>query len=99
MHDTVHDAGSQQVETPELPPGVLCARLGPGANCSSAGSAIDVLFYGSVLVGALAVALAAVIPPTAPHGAGGGGGEGEAGRGGGERGDRSRREEEGGPHD
>ena len=31
-------------------------RLGPGANCSSAGSAIDVLFYGSVVVGALALA-------------------------------------------
>ncbi len=49
-----------------LPPGVLRARLGPGANCSSAGSAIDVLFYGSVIVGALAVALAAAFPPREP---------------------------------
>lgn len=57
-----------EAELPELPQGVLCARLGPGANCSSAGSAIDVLFYGSVLVGALAVALAAVIPPAAADG-------------------------------
>lgn len=57
-----------EAEPPELPQGVLCARLGPGANCSSAGSAIDVLFYGSVLVGALAVALAAVIPPAAADG-------------------------------
>lgn len=46
-----------------LPEGVLAARLGPGANCSSAGSAIDVLFYGSVIVGAIAVALAAAFPP------------------------------------
>lgn len=46
-----------------LPEGVLAVRLGPGANCSSAGSAIDVLFYGSVIVGALAVALAAAFPP------------------------------------
>lgn len=46
-----------------LPPGVLAVRRGPGANCSSAGSAIDVLFYGSVLVGALAIALAAAFPP------------------------------------
>ena len=53
-------------ETPgseRLPAGVLGVRLGPGANCSSAGSAIDVLFYGSVLAGALAVALAAAFPP------------------------------------
>lgn len=51
---------------PALPAGVLRVRLGPGANCSSAGSAIDVLFYGSVLVGALAVALAAAFPPREP---------------------------------
>ncbi len=51
---------------PDLPPGVLRVRLGPGANCSSAGSAIDVLFYGSVLIGALAVALAAAFPPRDP---------------------------------
>jgi hypothetical protein len=48
---------------PELPEGVLAVRVGPGANCSSAGSAIDVLFYGSVIVGAIAVALAAAFPP------------------------------------
>ncbi len=53
--------------TPALPEGVLRVRLGPGANCSSAGSAIDVLFYGSVLVGALAVALAAAFPPREPR--------------------------------
>lgn len=46
-----------------LPEGVLAVRMGPGANCSSAGSAIDVLFYGSVIVGAIAVALAAAFPP------------------------------------
>jgi hypothetical protein len=50
---------------PALPEGVLRVRLGPGANCSSAGSAIDLLFYGSVAVGALAVALAAAFPPRA----------------------------------
>jgi hypothetical protein len=50
----------------ELPEGVLAVRLGPGANCSSAGSAIDVLFYGSAIVGALAVALAAAFPPRPP---------------------------------
>ena len=70
------DGGDAQVEeetpTPpgeraELPEGVLAVRVGPGANCSSAGSAIDVLFYGSVLVGAIAVALAAAFPPRDPE--------------------------------
>ena len=50
----------------DLPEGVLVIRRGPGANCSSAGSAIDVLFYASALVGAVAVALAAALPPKDP---------------------------------
>jgi hypothetical protein len=54
-------------EAPELPEGVLAVRVGPGANCSSAGSAIDILFYGSVFVGAIAVALAAAFPPREPE--------------------------------
>ena len=64
MTETAADPAA--TPTPELPEGVLRVRLGPGANCSSAGSAIDVLFYGSVLVGALAVALAAAFPPREP---------------------------------
>jgi hypothetical protein len=53
-----------------LPEGVLVARVGAGANCSSAGSAIDILFYTSVIAGAIAVALAAAYPPRdrAPEG-------------------------------
>jgi hypothetical protein len=51
------------VSPPSLPEGVLAVRMGPGANCSSAGSAIDILFYGSVIASALAVALAAAFPP------------------------------------
>ena len=50
------------VSPPSLPDGVLAVRVGPGANCSSAGSAIDILFYGSVIASALAVALAAALP-------------------------------------
>ena len=58
------EPGAELVPAPTaLPEGVLCVRLGPGANCSSAGSAIDVLFYGSVIASALAVALAAALPP------------------------------------
>lgn len=54
-----------------LPPGVLVARVGAGANCSSAGSAIDILFYTSVLAGAIAVALSAAFPPRASAADGG----------------------------
>jgi hypothetical protein len=68
-------ADRDPARTPALPEGVLRVRVGPGANCSSAGSAIDVLFYGSVLVGALAVALAAAFPPRAPKREAAGGGE------------------------
>jgi hypothetical protein len=50
-----------------LPEGVLRVRVGPGANCSSAGSAVDVLFYGSAIAGALAVALAAAFAPRPPQ--------------------------------
>jgi hypothetical protein len=56
----------ERLEAPSLPEGVLAIRPGPGANCSSAGSAIDILFYGSVVVGAIAVALAAAFPPREP---------------------------------
>ena len=92
-----HPGGSEQPrralpEPPALPAGVLCARLGPGANCSSAGSAIDILFYGSVLVGALAVALAAALPPRPPRNEG----EGDDGAEGPSRAARGREPEGGG---
>jgi hypothetical protein len=61
------DAPEEEQKAPELPDGVLAVRVGPGANCSSAGSAIDILFYGSVFVGAIAVALAAAFPPRDPE--------------------------------
>jgi hypothetical protein len=74
----VEEAEARQ-GAPALPEGVLAVRLGPGANCSSAGSTIDILFYGSVIVGALAVALAAAFPPREEHDDDGGdGGDGEA---------------------
>jgi hypothetical protein len=57
---------ARAVAAPPLPDGVLAARVGPGGNCSSAGSAIDVLFYGSLFVGAIAVALAAAFAPAEP---------------------------------
>lgn len=65
----------------ELPEGVLVARVGAGANCSSAGSAIDILFYTSVIAGAIAVALSAAFPPRGAVREGGGGEDGPGGGG------------------
>lgn len=42
----------------ELPEGVLAVRAGPGANCSSIGSVIDMLFATAVIAG---VAYAGVV--------------------------------------
>ncbi len=40
---------------------VRAARSGPGANCSSLGSAVDALFLGSVAVGALLASAATAL--------------------------------------
>jgi hypothetical protein len=37
----------------ELPKGVLAVRRGPGANCSSIGSVVDLLFGAAVVGGAI----------------------------------------------
>lgn len=46
-------SGPARGERFELPKGVLAVRRGPGANCSSIGSVVDVLFgaavFGSVI--------------------------------------------------
>lgn len=49
-------------ETPKLPEGVLAVRAGPGANCSSIGSVIDLLFGTAVLAGVVYAAIAASLP-------------------------------------
>lgn len=53
---------------PELPDGVLAVRTGPGANCSSIGSVVDLLFATVVVAGAVYAAVAAALPevPAAP---------------------------------
>lgn len=43
----------------ELPEGVLAVRAGPGANCSSIGSVVDMLFAAAVAAGVLYVGVAA----------------------------------------
>ncbi len=48
-----------------LPRGVRCVRPGPGANCSSIGSVIDVLFVAGALGGAALVAITAALAPRA----------------------------------
>jgi hypothetical protein len=47
---------------PPLPDGVLAVRAGPGANCSSIGSVIDLLFGTAVLAGVVYAAIAAALP-------------------------------------
>lgn len=46
----------------ELPEGVLAVRSGPGANCSSIGSVIDLLFGTAIVAGAVYAAIVASLP-------------------------------------
>ncbi len=59
---------SSSNESPSpLAPGVRVVRLGHGANCSSVGSAVDLLFASAVVGGAvLAAVLASLRPVGAP---------------------------------
>lgn len=46
----------------ELPDGVLAVRRGPGANCSSIGSVVDLLFATVVTAGVLYAFVATALP-------------------------------------
>ncbi|MBK7402569.1 MAG: hypothetical protein IPJ34_41655 [Myxococcales bacterium] len=46
----------------ELPDGVLAVRRGPGANCSSIGSVVDLLFATVVTAGVVYAFVAAALP-------------------------------------
>lgn len=48
-----------------LPDGVLAVRFGPGANCSSIGSVVDILFVTATVGGAILTALASLSHPKA----------------------------------
>ena len=51
-------------EAPEDPAeGVLVVRRGPGANCSSIGSAVEMLFLSATIGTALLAAVAASLDP------------------------------------
>jgi len=52
---------------PVTPDEILIVRRGPGANCSSIGSALDVLFMTATLAGAILVGVAAAIGEAAPR--------------------------------
>jgi len=47
------------MESIELPEGVLAVRAGPGANCSSIGSVVDLLFGTAIVAGMVYAAIAA----------------------------------------
>ena len=63
---TVRDADPADAAAAEapglLPEDILVVRFGPGANCSSIGSALDVLFLSAVAGSAILVAVAAAMP-------------------------------------
>lgn len=61
---------SERHAPPPLPPGVLAVRPGPGANCSSIGSTIDILFVAGTVAAAVVAALAALAPPPTSTAAG-----------------------------
>jgi hypothetical protein len=47
--------------TPIAPEEILVLRRGPGANCSSIGSALDVLFLSATLAGVILVSVASAM--------------------------------------
>jgi hypothetical protein len=53
----------------ERPEGVLAVRAGPGANCSSIGSVVDMLFAAGVVAGVAYAAIAVALGdrPTRAH--------------------------------
>lgn len=51
----------QNPQVPALPEGVLVIRPGRGANCSSVGSVIDMLFVSGIVGGALLIAVNAAL--------------------------------------
>ena len=61
----MEDAKANDETITKLPEGVLAVRAGPGANCSSIGSVIDLLFGTAVLAGVVYAAIAAALPDNA----------------------------------
>lgn len=60
--DEADDKGFGVVDlapSPIAPEEILAVRRGPGANCSSIGSALDLLFLSAVAAGAVMAAVAA----------------------------------------
>ena len=55
-------------QAPIDPEEIVCVRRGPGANCSSIGSVLDVIFLSAVVGGAILVGVAAALggAPAAP---------------------------------
>ncbi len=54
---------SEAVETDDPTDGVLVVRRGPGANCSSIGSAVEMLFLSATVGTAILAAVAASLDP------------------------------------
>ena len=54
---------SEPAETDDPTDGVLVVRRGPGANCSSIGSAVEMLFLSATVGTAILAAVAASLDP------------------------------------
>ncbi|MDO9016431.1 MAG: hypothetical protein Q8S73_10620 [Deltaproteobacteria bacterium] len=54
---------SDPAESPVADEGVLVVRRGPGANCSSIGSAVEMLFLSATVGTAILAAVAAALDP------------------------------------
>jgi hypothetical protein len=63
------DAAEQDDRAAIDPDDILVVRRGPGANCSSIGSALDVLFVTAAVAGAILVGVAAALGEKAPRAA------------------------------
>jgi hypothetical protein len=66
MSDRDHEERDERT-TIALPEGVLAVRRGPGANCSSIGSVVDLLFGAAVVGGAIWAGILASLRDVAPE--------------------------------
>jgi hypothetical protein len=60
-----HDAPPSDAPEPVESEGILVIRRGPGANCSSIGSAVEMLFLSAAVGAAVLAAVVAALKPRA----------------------------------
>ena len=58
-------AAMSEPDRPARPTGILAVRRGPGANCSSIGSAVEMLFLSATIGAAVLAVITAALRPMA----------------------------------